>query len=212
MEDFISIENELKKRWPYHYHWGQKQNDLWDRYTKFIYETETWEALMPKMQKVISDQHLDKRSLFNYASNRWYNFWSSVAVENIFSDCEGVKPVFDKKDSEKDFYLCGIPFDHKTTIFPAGFGKSFAYAKDNETELIKWLYKNQSPEKRHHLKNRLFIVVYAEAGEHWKLKAEIGFLKGEIEKYISTFKTEQLHSVNFTNHPASLSDIIWLSK
>ncbi len=207
-----NIEMELKKRLPYDYSWGQKQNDIWDSYTNFIYKTLNWEELVLKMKQATKDYKLEKRDLFNYAANRWFNFWSAVAVEHIFTNIEGIHPVAETKDSEKDFYLFGIPFDHKTSVFPKQFGKTFEYAQSHKSELIEWFYKNQSTQKRHHLKNRLFIVVYAENGEHWKLKAEISLLKKAIEKYVASFQPQQLHSFTFADGQKTLSDIIWVSK
>ena len=207
-----NIEKELKKRLPYDYSWRQKQNDIWDSYTNFIYSTLNWEELILKMTQAYLDYKLDKRDLFNYAANRWYNFWSAKAVEQIFSETNGVIKVAEAKDSEKDFYLFGIPFDHKTSVFPKQFEKPFEYAQNNKDELIEWLYKNQSTQKRHHFKNRLFIVVFDRKGEHWKLKAEISLLKIAIEKYVATFRRERLHSFNFTKNEKTLSDIIWFSK
>jgi hypothetical protein len=207
-----NIEKELKKRLPYHYAWGQKQNDLWDNYTNFIYKTQTWEALIEKIKIIIEEKNLDKRQAFNYAANRWFNFWSAQAVEQIFTEIEGIEPVTETKDSEKDFFIYGIPFDHKTSVFPKHFNKTFEYAKSHKAELIEWLYKHQSTQKRFHNKNRLFIVVYAKNGEHWKLKAEISVLKKAIEKYVASFKPEQLHSFSFVGEQTTLSDIIWVSK
>lgn len=205
-----NIEIELKRRYPYPYKWFRKQNDAWDNYTNFIYHTPDWDTLIRKLAILVETHDFDKQQIFQYAANRWYNFWSARAVEHIFSEMDGIEPVAEKKDSEKDFFLCGIPFDHKTSVFPKQFKKSFAYAQTHKTELIEWLYKNQSTQKRHHFKNRLFIVVYAENGEHWKLKAEIGLLKKSIQKYVAGFNREQLHSLTFANNQQALSDIIWV--
>ncbi len=210
MRSLQEIEFELKKRLPYHYSWGQKQNDIWDKHTNFIYETENWETLIEKIKTLVIDKSLDKRQAFNYAANRWYNFWSAQAVEQIFSENAGIRPVFNSKDSEKDFYLFNIPFDHKTTVFPKQFGKAYKYAKEHKRELIEWLYKNQSSQKRHHFKNRLFIVVYDFNGEHWKLKAEIGILKKAINGYVRTFKNENLQTFTFVEGEETVSDIIWV--
>ncbi|SRX52648.1 hypothetical protein [Aequorivita sp. CIP111184] len=207
-----NIEKELKKRHQYSYNWFRKQNDQWDRYTQFIYKTSNWEVLIKKIATVAETQDIDKQHIFQYAANRWYNFWSAQAVEHIFTNITGIESVVEIKDSEKDFYLFGIPFDHKTSVFPKQFKKTFEYAQNHKTELIEWLYQNQSTQKRHHFKNRLFIVVYAENGEHWKLKAEISLLKKAIEKYVAGFNPEQLHSFIFAEDQTTLSDIIWVSK
>lgn len=207
-----NIETELKKRHQYSYKWYRKQNDEWDGYTNFIYQTADWETLIKKIAKLAENKKLDKHHIFQYAANRWYNFWSAQAVEQIFKEIEGIEPVIESKDPEKDFYLYGIPFDHKTSVFPKQFEKSFEFAQNHKPELIAWLYKNQSTQKRHHYKNRLFIVAYAKNGEHWKLKAEISMLKTAIEKYVAGFKREQLHSFIFAEELTTLSDIIWISK
>ncbi len=210
--DLENIEMELKKRHQYSYKWFRKQNDQWDRYTQFIYQTSNWEDLIRKISVLAETQELDKHEIFQYAANRWYNFWSAKAVEKIFTEIDGIVPVAEAKDSEKDFYFFGIPFDHKTSVFPKQFQQSFEYAQTHKIELIDWLYKNQSTQKRHHLKNRLFIVVYDKNGEHWKLKAEISLLKNVVEDYICSYKKEQLQSIKFADGKSALSDIIWFSK
>ncbi|WP_026451796.1 hypothetical protein [Aequorivita capsosiphonis] len=207
-----NIEKELKKRHPYPYKWFRKQNNEWDNFTNFIYQTFNWEALILQIKIVAERQKLDKHHIFQYAANRWYNFWSAKAVEQIFSEMDGIEPVAEAKDSEKDFYLFGIPFDHKTSVFPKQFGKSFEYAQNHKAELIEWLYKNQSTQKRYHLKNRLFIVVYAENKKHWKLKGEISLLKKAIEEYIESYSREHLYSFTFAEDQITFSDIIWVSK
>jgi hypothetical protein len=205
-----NIEKELKQRHPYSYKWFRKQNDAWDNHTNFIYQTPNWESLIQKIALLAETHAFEKHEIFQYAANRWYNFWSAQAVEQIFTEIEGIEPVSETKDSEKDFYLHGIAFDHKTSVFPKQFNKSFDYAQNHKAELIEWLYKNQSTQKRHHFKNRLFIIVYAENGEHWKLKAEISMLKIAIEKYLAGFKSEQLHSFTFVEGQTTLSDVIWV--
>ena len=207
-----NIDKELKRRHQYSYKWFRKQNDAWDNYTNFIYQTFSWDALIQKIAVVVETHDFDKQQIFHYAANRWYNFWSAQAVQQIFAESNAIEPVRESKDSEKDFYLFGIPFDHKTSVFPKPFNQTFEYAQTHKNELIEWLYKNQSSQKRHHLKNRLFIVVYDKNGEHWKLKAEISLLKRAIEKYLSGFRREQLHSFTFADEQQTLSDIIWVSK
>ena len=208
--DLENIEKELKKRYQFPYKWFRKQNDQWDRFTQFIYQIPNWEALIRKIAIVAESQEVDKQQIFQYAANRWYNFWSAQAVEQIFTEIDGIEPVEEIKDSEKDFYLFGIPFDHKTSVFPQQFEKTFEYAQNHKNELIEWLYKNQSTQKRHHFKNRLFIIVFDKNGEHWKLKAEISLLKKAIQKYVTLFKPEQLHSFTFADNQTTLSDIIFV--
>lgn len=206
------IQTELEKRLPYRYQWQQKQNDLWDGYTAFIYETLRWETLIERMKQVITAENLDKEKLFDYAANRWFNFWSAVGVEQIFAGLNGVDKVKNSKDSEKDFYLSGIAFDHKTSVFPNRFPQDFAFALEHKKELITWFYEHQSKQKRYHLKNRLFVVVYAANGAHWKLKSNLQVLQNEIIKYVNNFSQAQLQSLTFANGDTALSDIIWVQE
>lgn len=210
--NLIHLEEQLKKRWRYKYVWGKKQNNLWDGYTSYIYTTQNWEDLIPKMAKTVADYQLDKHELFYYASNRWYNFWSAMAVEQLFTEIEGITQVADRKDREKDFYLNDIPFDHKTSVFPRGFGRNITYAKANENELIQWLYKHQSSEQRFHLKNRLFVIVHNKNGAHWKLKARLSLIKNAIEDYVNNYDKDQLQKIIFANNKTALSDIIWVQQ
>ena len=205
------IENELKKRLIHPYNWGQKQNDNFDKQTNFIYHTFLFEDVLKEIdQRFKSEKEYDL--YFNYSINRWYNFWSAQAVENIFCSLPNVKPALDSKDRLVDFTIQGEAFDHKTSIFPKGFPYKIDEAIKKTDELIKWLYKNQSQQQRKHLKNRLFIVLYAYNGEHWKLKSEISWLKERIEKYMLGFNPNYLLKFNLEEGKPTLADVIWAIK
>lgn len=204
----IQTEVELKKRLIYPYRWGQKQNDNFDKQTNFIYHT----FLFDKLLKVIEQKFKTEKEYdlyFNYAINRWYNFWSAQAVEKIFCSLPNVKPALDSKDRLVDFTIQGEAFDHKTSIFPKNFPYKIDEAIKKTDELIKWLYKNQSQQQRKHLKNRLFVVLYSKDGEHWKLKSEIMWLKERIEKYMIGFNPDYLLKFNLEEGKPTLADVIW---
>lgn len=201
-------EVELKKRLIYPYSWGQKQNDNFDKQTNFIYHTFSFDELL----KVIEQKFKNEKEYdlyFNYAINRWYNFWSAQAVEKIFCSLPNVKPALDSKDRLVDFTIQGEAFDHKTSIFPKNFPYKIDEAIKKTDELIKWLYKNQSQQQRKHLKNRLFVVLYSKDGEHWKLKSEIMWLKERIEKYMIGFNPDYLLKFNLEEGKPTLADVIW---
>lgn len=205
------IENELKKRLIHQYNWGQKQNDNFDKQTNFIYHTFLFEDILKEInQRFKSEKEYDL--YFNYSINRWYNFWSAQAVENIFCSLPNVKPALDSKDRLVDFTIQGEAFDHKTSIFPKNFPYKIDEAIKKTNELINWLYKNQSQQQRKHLKNRLFIVLYAHNGEHWKLKSEISWLKERIEKYMVGFNPNYLLKFNLEERKPTLADVIWAIK
>ncbi len=202
--DLQRVENELKERWAYPYRWGRRQLNDWDKQTNFIYKTYSFNSLLEKIDNF-------EQPLKDYALNRWYNFWSAMAVEYIFSSHSNVIANKNKYDKLVDFSINNIPFDHKTSVFPRGFNRSYDYAKNNKKELIQWLYYNQSQEGRKHLKNRLFILLFAEDDEHWKLKAEINYLKAEINDYVINFNKNQLCRLDFGKGKI-YSDIIWVVK
>lgn len=211
MIDLYKTESELKKRWVYPYSWGQKQNDRFDKKTNFIYHTFLFEELLKEIDRRFKSEKKYK-DYFNYTLNRWYNFWSAQCVEQIFCSLPGVKPALDEKDKLIDFTINGITFDHKTSVFPKNFSHKLEDAIQQTDELIKWLYKYQSQEKRKHLKNRLFIVLYSQNGEHWKLKADILWLKERIEKYMVGFNPDYLMKFEFEKGQTAISDIIWAIK
>ena len=206
--NLIQVETQLKKRLTYPYKWGRKQNDQFDKLTNFVYHISLFDDVISEINKRFKNDK-EHQNISNYALNRWYNFWSAQAVEKIFCSLPNVKPALDEKDRLVDFTIDGVTFDHKTSIFPKNFPYPINEAIKRTDELINWLYKNQSQQQRKHLKNRLFILLYASDGEHWKLKAEISWLKERIEKYMLGFNPNYLLKFPLEKTNQTLSDVIW---
>jgi hypothetical protein len=206
--ELINIENELKKRLAYPYKWGRKQNDEYDKLTNFVYRISSFEEVLKETKSRFSKDK-EHENIANYSLNRWYNFWSAQAVEKVFCSLPNVKPALDEKDRLVDFTIDGVTFDHKTSIFPKNFPYQIDEAIKKTNELILWLYTHQSQQQRKHLKNRLFIVLYSSDGEHWKLKAEISWLKERIEKYMSGFNPHYLLKFQLEKDQETISDVIW---
>jgi hypothetical protein len=202
--DFIRLETQLKERLNFQYFWGRKQSNEWDAKTNFIYSTYTFEKLIEVTSHFTEDEK-------NYSFNRWYNFWSAMAVEKMFSLHKKVVPNLNKYDKLVDFSINKISFDHKTSVFPKGFNQTIDYAKQNPSELITWLYVNQSQDGRKHLENRLFIVLYDKNGDHWKLKSEIELIKNQVDNYVEHFDEKNLISITLENKKI-ISDIIWIER
>lgn len=209
--ELLQIQSELQKRLSIPYQWNQKQNDYFDEKTNFIYRIKTFEELLATIDKHFKSNE-NFQMYFDYALNRWFNFWSAYAVEKIFCSLPNVKPAYNHRDRLKDFSINGITFDHKTTVFPRRFRSNLEQAKQNPLRLIKWLYENQSKQKRKHYHNRLFIVLFNNQGDHWKLKAEIIWLKDLIENYVSQFDANKLFSLQLNKDFKTFSDIIWAIK
>ncbi|WP_299524945.1 hypothetical protein [uncultured Lutibacter sp.] len=208
----VTIEKELKKRLKFEYSWGRKQVDEFDIQTNFIYKISSFDSLLSEIETKFKN-NFQYNDLKNYTLNRWFNFWSAKAVESFFCKHEMVNPHHDSYNKFTDFFINETPFDHKTTVFPKGFKKSVPYAIAHKNEIIEWLYKNQSQQQRKHFKNRLFIVLvnYENENEHWKLKAEISWLKKIVSTYLLKFETSKLHSFYFKNEIVK-ADIIWAIK
>ena len=202
------IEGELKKRLAYPYKWGRKQNDYFDKLTNYVYGISLFDEVLKETEKRFSNDK-EHKNIANYALNRWYNFWSAQAVEKIFCSLPNVKPALDEKDRLVDFTIDGVKFDHKTSVFPQNFPFQIDEAIKKTDELIRWLYKHQSQQQRKHLKNRLFIVLYSNDGEHWKLKAEISWLRERIEKYMIGFNPAFLLKFSLEKNYDTLADVIW---
>lgn len=171
------IERQLKIRIKYYKatNWGGYQTNEKDARTNFIYKIFEFKNLLIH----IRDSKLES-SLIPYAINRWYNYWSAKGIEQILVEAnDNIIPEKNVKCKYQDFFINGIPFDHKTTIFPKGFGKSYEYARQHPQELLEWLYYNQSPNtyrnstKYANGQNRVYLVLYNPNGEHWKLRAEL---------------------------------------
>lgn len=209
--ELINIEKELKKRLAYPYKWGRKQDDEYDKLTNFVYRIPSFEEVLKETESRFRKDK-EHENIANYALNRWYNFWSAQAVEKIFCSLPNVKPALDEKDRLVDFTIDDVTFDHKTSIFPKNFPYSINEAIKKTDELILWLYTHQSQQQRKHLKNRLFIVLYSSDGEHWKLKAEISWLKERIEKYMIGFNPHYLLKFPLEKNQETLADIIWAIK
>jgi hypothetical protein len=205
------IETELKKRLVFPYHWGKIQNQTDDKLTDFVYSSLYFEDVLAEIERRFR-QNPDYEGFRNYALNRWYNFWSAVAVEKIFAQSELINPANNPQDRLVDFELKGIPFDHKSSVFPKKYPKSLAFAQQNPQNLVEWLYQNQSQENRKHFKNRLFIIFYQTSGEHWQLKAEIQWIKTLIEDYLQAFKFSQLMRLSAAPGQVILADVIWAVK
>ncbi len=161
------------------YGWGGvRQNNADDKLTNFIYKTESYDDLM----KNLEEKKVPAR-LHQYAITRWYNFWSSQIVEKIFKSYNNVNagPTF---HHYIDFTINGLHFDLKTSNYPNDL-KGEPYNRDR---MIEWFYQSQSGGKRHHLKNRLFIVV-----SDWKDKRNFTKIKQAVDAYMDSYNQEKLY-------------------
>lgn len=190
------LEQDLKRRASsLPYSWGRKQNDDFDKLTRNVYNIPTFNGLMLAYPDTSTDES-------NYAYNRWFNYHSANAIESFFCESPRVVAESNKYHRTIDFYIDGIPFDHKTTNLPNCFQRrvSEIYNRDFQIELVQWLYRNQSGGQRHHMSNRLFVVVVnrANISSSWKVKSELNILRDSISHYLSDFNDSKLFKMKCT--------------
>lgn len=63
-----------------------------------------------------------KNVVEGYVLNSWYNYWSSILIENVFKSHPSVLPAIGQIKSV-DFFVNSIPFDLKVTYLPAEYIK-----------------------------------------------------------------------------------------
>lgn len=180
-KDLILLANIMSTSWI-------KQNNFKDRQTDFIYEVFSLEDLN---KKIIENKlsNFDK----NYAQHRWFNYAISSVYESLFDELGAVK-VSEEKDRLKDFYINDLPFDLKVTVYPSKFEKGLDLTKpENSEKLIKWLYENQSKQRRFHKKNRLFIVCLGDSVTERNI-AKASFLNNKeiIKDYLDNFVPREI--------------------
>lgn len=103
-----------------HYHWGGGFRNSLDKAIVSRYV---------KTDDIIPFDHLDAichGELLDmsrgYLLNSWYNYWSSVLIENIFRRNPGVLPAWGKIKNV-DFFVDDFPFDLKVTYIPKEYAE-----------------------------------------------------------------------------------------
>lgn len=207
------IEKMLKERTNDNsYSWGRKQGNSDDKRTDFIYNIRSYSALLEKCKT----ENLSP-SLTEYAKNRWLNFKSAKAIEAMFLQHKSVQKEANPYHKYIDFYINDINFDHKTSQFPKGFGYDLKYAQEHKKEIIEWMYKNQSQERRMHFENRIFVILFdTRYSQHWKLKSNLKEMYSKIMDYLDNFDQTNLVTLNqgllrdgIRNNKIIYSDVIW---
>jgi hypothetical protein len=101
------------------FEWGGDYQNSLDKYLVSRYvkvQNPSFDYLMSKFETEINP------AVQGYVLNSWYNYWSSVLVENIFKSHADVLPTVGQIKSV-DFFINDIPFDLKITYLPAEYIK-----------------------------------------------------------------------------------------
>ena len=101
------------------FHWGGDYQNSLDKYLVSRYvkvEQPSFDNLLAKLETEINP------AVQGYVLNSWYNYWSSILIENIIKEHPAVLPTIGKIKNV-DFFINDIPFDLKVTYFPAEYIK-----------------------------------------------------------------------------------------
>jgi hypothetical protein len=113
------------------FEWGGDYQNSLDKYLVSRYvkvQNPSYDYLMSKFETEINP------AVQGYVLNSWYNYWSSVLIENIFKSHSAVLPTVGQIKSV-DFFIGDIPFDLKVTYLPAEYIKQKRREKGFPVEL-----------------------------------------------------------------------------
>lgn len=164
--------------------WGIQDNKT-DKLTNFIYKCNT-------IDEVINYAKYYKVDI-NYALHRWYNFKTSIQVEQIFCKYGAIKET-NKYNHDIDIYINTIPFDVKLTVYPKQLPHTLdLYKREDKDRLINWFYNNQSQESRKQIVNRLYVVV--DGKNNMALKSNKSLIEPRIANYMHFTNTYGLYTL-----------------
>jgi len=113
------------------FEWGGDYQNSLDKFLISRYvkvQNPSFDYLMSKFETEINP------AVQGYVLNSWYNYWSSVLIENIFKSHSAVLPTVGQIKSV-DFFVGDIPFDLKVTYLPAEYIKQKRKEKGFPVEL-----------------------------------------------------------------------------
>jgi hypothetical protein len=111
--------------------WGGDYQNSLDKYLVSRYikvENPSYTNLLAKFETEINP------TVQGYVLNSWYNYWSSVLIENIFKKHSIVLPAIGKIKNV-DFFINDTPFDLKVTYLPMEYIKQKRNEKGLPVEL-----------------------------------------------------------------------------
>lgn len=102
------------------FHWGGGFRNSLDKAIVSRY-VKTDEIVPYERIEAVCDGEL-RAMARGYLLNSWYDYWSSVLIENVFRRQKGVMPA-PGKIKNVDFFVDDVPFDLKVTYVPREYAK-----------------------------------------------------------------------------------------
>ena len=103
-----------------HFHWGGGFRNALDKaiVSRFV----KTDDIIPfdRLDAICEGELLEMSK--GYLLNSWYNYWSSVLIENLFRRNPGVMPALGKIKNV-DFFVRDFPFDLKVTYIPKEYAE-----------------------------------------------------------------------------------------
>jgi hypothetical protein len=188
--------------------WKLQDNNN-DKETNFIYNINSFDELMKKIEETDVDK--------DYALHRWYNFKTSLKCEYIFCDYGAIhdRNIY---NHDVDIYIKGEPFDVKLTVYPNKLsGRPYDLnTLEGREQMIQWFYNNQSQGGRKQMINRLFVV--CDGDDNMKLKSDFALMRQKISAFMQDVKKNGLHQQVITDEKDGnkkyllKTDLIYISK
>ena len=178
--DILQLVSELYKL--KNFEWGGDYQNSLDKYLVSRYvksENPSFDFLLSKFETEINP------AVQGYVLNSWYNYWSSVLIENIFKSHSAVLPTVGQIKSV-DFFINDIPFDLKVTYLPAEFIKQKRKENGLPVELT-YLKRKAKEIKINFDKNAKDTAVFYEITEKMKDKSD-----AFCNSVLQTLKSERL--------------------
>lgn len=168
--------------------WGRQQGDQWDRLSNFVYRTYTLRGVQSQARVQAQVAGLPLAAFEAYAIRRWFNHHTHDQILKLFYTHLEVQPEPNRRHRTIDFYLRGIPFDLKLSLFPRAYPETLAYAQQHPHHLAQWQYDYQSRQGRYHTGNRLFIILHNQAQPElsWQLRRDFAALDRLITNFLQT--------------------------
>jgi hypothetical protein len=176
------------------FEWGGDYQNSLDKYLVSRYvkvQNPSFDYLMSKFETEINP------AVQGYILNSWYNYWSSVLIENIFKSHSAVLPTVGQIKSV-DFFVGDIPFDLKVTYLPAEYIKQKRKEKGYPVELT--LLKQKAKEANIvYDKNAKPADIFYEITEKMKDKSD-----DLCRKTLQTLKSEKVEILRETQENPKL--------
>jgi hypothetical protein len=169
-----------------HFDWGGDYQNSLDKYLISRYikvPNPSYDNLVSKFETEINP------AVQGYVLNSWYNYWSSVLIENIFKSHPAVLPTVGKIKNV-DFFINDIPFDLKVTYLPAEYIKLKRKEKGYPVELT-YLKKKATEAKIQFAQNAKPNDIFYEIAEKMKDRNDTF-----CNQVLATLKAEKLEVLN----------------